>query len=259
MGSITELILGLSKYRDAASEQGDALDALTEDYLAALEPKPVEKVRSSVNAMRASGTRREGLQETIREGNLYNLFVNDLGETLGIPSLQLLRDCETYWSSTYNMLCRYIPLNPAIVHYGICQPSANISIVSSKQLEVLKDICSVLSILHNAQELLSAERTQTVALALPVYETIFQTLSQVRSMFPELSFAITRGIEKLEDYIRKTHNIPVYALAMAVNPCFKLHWIDHHWDAPAREQAYPAVRAQMLRYAQEQPNHTVEN
>ncbi|QRV99333.1 hAT family dimerization protein [Ceratobasidium sp. AG-Ba] len=241
------------EYRAAATAQGVVLDSLTEDYLAALESKPVEKLRSSVNAMRASGTRREGLQETIREGNFYNLFVNELGEAIEVPQLQLLRDCETRWSSTYNMICRYITLNPAIVHYGIRHPSANIPVVSCKQLEVLKDICSVLSILHNAQELLSAERTPTVALALPVYETLLHTLSQIRSTFPELSFAITRGIEKLDSYINKTHSIPVYALAMAVNPCFKLNWINHHWDAPAREQAYAAVHAQMLQYAQEQP------
>ncbi|KAF8672559.1 Encoded by, partial [Rhizoctonia solani] len=245
------------QYKAAAAEQGVSLSSSTKDYLAALGSKPVDKVRSCVNAMRSSGTRQEGLQEVIWEGNFYNLFIDNFGEAINVPLLQLMRDCETRWSSTYNMLRRFILLAPAVAHYGIRHPSANIPIVSCKQLEVLKDVCSVLLILHNAQELLSAERTPTVALALPVYETLLQTLKEIRSTFPELSYAITRGIEKLESYINKTHNTPVYALAMAVNPCFKLDWIDHHWDAPAREQAYAAVRAQMLQYAQEQPGGAI--
>ncbi|KAG8686657.1 hypothetical protein FRC08_012381 [Ceratobasidium sp. 394] len=176
--------------------------------------------------MRASVSRWAGLQDAICEGNFYGLFLNELGQAIEVPSLQLLCDSETRWSSTYNMLRRYILLHPAVVHFAIRNPSTNIPLISRKQLEVLRDICSILSILHNAQELLSAERTPTVALALPVYETLVQTLSQLRDTFPELGYAMTHGLEKLQSYINKTHNIPVYALAMVVNPCFKLHWID---------------------------------
>ncbi|KAG8794220.1 hypothetical protein FRC12_000167 [Ceratobasidium sp. 428] len=246
-------------YHAAMIAQDLVLDDQTEEYLSALESKPVDKCRSLVGAMRISDSRRQGLQEAIRDGNFHGLFIDSLGESIQVPGLQLLRDSETRWWSTYNMLRRFIQLNSAIVHYGLRHPSVNVPLLSRKQAEVLEDICSVLSILHNAQELLSAERTPTVALALPVYETLLVTLSQIRATFPELGHAITRGIDKLKGYISKTHSIPLYALAMAVNPCFKLEWINHQWEEPAREQAYAAVRAQMLRHRQEQLNNTVFN
>ncbi|KAG8735336.1 hypothetical protein FRC10_010696 [Ceratobasidium sp. 414] len=180
-----------------------------------------------------SDSRREGLQETIDHGNHYGVFVNELGETIEVPALQPLRDSETRWSSTYNMIRQLIQLYP--------------------------DICSILSVLNNAQELLSAERTPTLSLALPVYETLIHTLADLRATFPELSCAITRGIEKLELYVNKTRYIPVYALAMVVNPCFKFEWIDNEWESLAREQAYTTVRDQMLRYRKTQPNITAPN
>ncbi|QRV72007.1 Zinc finger, BED-type predicted [Ceratobasidium sp. AG-Ba] len=110
--------------------------------------------------------------------------------------------------------------------------------------------------LNNAQELLSAERTPTLALALPVYETLISTLADLRPKFPELGHSVTCAINKLEYYASKAHHVPAYALSMAVNPCFKLEWIDVHWDRPARDQAYTIVREQMLDHFRQHPQVT---
>jgi hypothetical protein len=62
--------------------------------------------------MRSNDTRREGFRETILDGNFRGLFTTDLGEKILLPLLQLLRDSETRWSSTYNMILRYLQLYP---------------------------------------------------------------------------------------------------------------------------------------------------
>lgn len=73
---------------------------------------PVDACRDSVIAMRASDVRREGLQRVIRDGNFYNQFQTDDGEVIIVPTLQLLRDAPTRWSSTYEMIRRYLLLYP---------------------------------------------------------------------------------------------------------------------------------------------------
>lgn len=77
-----------------------------EDYQKALDSDVVGKCRSLVNACRASGQRREELQATITEGNLSNSFPN--GKAL--RKVQLLRDMDVRWSSTYLMIDRVLEL-----------------------------------------------------------------------------------------------------------------------------------------------------
>jgi hypothetical protein len=113
----------------------------------------------------------------------------------------------------------------------------SIPVISDKQHEVLEDICNVLSVLHHAQELLSAEKTPTLALALPVYEALIDGLQECisESKFPMLSYAIGCAVQKLETYVAKARDLPVYTLAMAINPALKFGWIDQHWG-PTRGQ-----------------------
>lgn len=129
-----------------------------------------------------------------------------------------------------------------MARYANNNPGARIPVVSHKQYEILQDLSAVLSVLHHAQQLLSAERTPTIALALPVYEAIIQALRRLRSVFPELEHAITPGISKIEDYVEKTRDVPVYALAMAINPALKFEWMRKHWSALERERAVIAVK-----------------
>jgi hypothetical protein len=75
-------------------------------YARALESDPVGQTRGIVNVCRASGGRRKELKSVIEDGNKSKTW----GEIIRV--VQLLRDCETRWSSTYNMIDRTMELYP---------------------------------------------------------------------------------------------------------------------------------------------------
>lgn len=86
-----------------------------EEYLNALESDLVGKCRSIVAACRVSGQRRQALLKKIDEGNKSGYWKGKLDNGKDkIPLVQLLRDCETRWSSTYNMIDRVLEL------YAVC-------------------------------------------------------------------------------------------------------------------------------------------
>ncbi|KAI6006128.1 hypothetical protein EDD15DRAFT_2154708, partial [Pisolithus albus] len=73
-------------------------------------------VRSIVSVCRASGQRRQDLRKVIVEGNSSGRWAGKLpdgGDKL--PLYQLLRDCETRWSSTFLMIERLLLLYPVRV------------------------------------------------------------------------------------------------------------------------------------------------
>ncbi|KAG9126261.1 hypothetical protein FRC07_004184 [Ceratobasidium sp. 392] len=140
--------------------------------------------------MRKSDIRCDGFSESIKLGNLHGHFKTEAGETLLLPVLQLLCDSETRWSSTYNMIKRYLELYPAVLWYSTSHPEMHIPVVFFRQYEVLQDLLAILSVLHSAQELLSAERTPTLLLALPVYEGLIQALRERQAKFPAFHYTI---------------------------------------------------------------------
>jgi len=75
-------------------------------YASALESDPVGQTRGIVSVCRASGGRRKELKSVIEGGNKSKTW----GEIIRV--VQLLRDCETRWSSTYNMIDRTMELYP---------------------------------------------------------------------------------------------------------------------------------------------------
>ncbi len=81
-------------------------------YADALASDPVRRVRELVGACRKSGERRDDLRRVIKHGNAGNLW----GQNMTVPELQLLRDCDTRWSSTYQMIGRAITLYPVSLH-----------------------------------------------------------------------------------------------------------------------------------------------
>lgn len=83
-----------------------------EEYRTALTADIIGTARKLVTACRASGQRREDFELTIREGNESGSWTDSEGNPLSLPVLQLLRDCETRWSSTFLMLDRVTTLLP---------------------------------------------------------------------------------------------------------------------------------------------------
>lgn len=79
-------------------------------YQNALAADPVGGTRSIVAACRASGQRRAALKEVIQTGNATSTWNDE------ITHAQLLRDCETRWSSTRNMVARTLEIYPVSIH-----------------------------------------------------------------------------------------------------------------------------------------------
>lgn len=81
-------------------------------YAQALETDIVAVARKLVTACRASGKRREEFMNTIAEGNRDQIWRDGKGKPMVMEALQLLRDCETRWSSTFLMLDRLLSMLP---------------------------------------------------------------------------------------------------------------------------------------------------
>ncbi|KAH6902447.1 hypothetical protein BKA70DRAFT_1113066, partial [Coprinopsis sp. MPI-PUGE-AT-0042] len=186
----------------------------------------VGRVRKIVSACRSSGQRRKFLQVIITAGNEQQAWgVDEKGEPVVLPNVQLLRDCETRWSSTYLMLCRFLTLEKAIREF--CNQNPDLRDLSFKkdEIQVLGDLISVLAIPHGAQELLSSERTPTLSMALPTYKLILDGWKLQARLLPHMRPFINAGIKKLEEkYIPLTRKTRAYAIAMTVNPAIKLSW-----------------------------------
>ena len=83
-----------------------------EDYLTALKADVLGTAQKLVATCRVSGKRREEFLATILEGNLDETWVDDDGKPISREALQLLRDCETRWSSTFLMVDRVLVMLP---------------------------------------------------------------------------------------------------------------------------------------------------
>ncbi|KAF9463606.1 ribonuclease H-like domain-containing protein, partial [Collybia nuda] len=209
-------------------------------YLHSLETGLIGTCRSVVAACRVSGQRRQELRRIICEGNEKETWDGEL--PLGkkhLSVLQLLRDCETRWSSTYLMIDHMLYLYPAVRKFliNIDQTDLSHHLFSTQQLNILRDIHQVLELPHMAQELLSAERTPTLSLSLPLYEILIEQWQLLRPAIPELALYIDIGIQKLEDYVGEARKTRIYAHAMVLNPCMKFDWMEKHWGKDETQEA----------------------
>ena len=87
-------------------------------------------------------------------------------------------------------------------------------VLNKAQACVVRHIHEVVEIPHLAQELLSTDRTPTLAFSLPVYDRIVHQWELKQRQFPLLSRSIQVGISKLKEYIAKTHESRIYAFAI---------------------------------------------
>jgi hypothetical protein len=111
----------------------------------------------------------------------------------------------------------------------------------------LIDIHQILQVAHTCQELLSAERCPTLALALQVYEKLVVHWTALTEVLPELAHYIRLGIGKIMEYVAMGRRSRIYALAMSkihkldpnsfnrlflvvLNPKTKFKWMEQHWS-----------------------------
>ena len=99
--------------------QGVTID----DYLQVLTSDVLGTARKLIATYCASGKRREEFADTILTGNLNQTWVDDNGNHISRGVLQLLRDCETRWSSTYFMVDRVLTMLP------VCSTITNIHLI----------------------------------------------------------------------------------------------------------------------------------
>lgn len=149
-------------------------------YLVALLCDPVNCVRKLVSSCHASRIRRDDFHDTILSGNADGSFQQKL------RPIQLLRDMEVCWSSTYLMVARALELYPVRVsitqivlpiHHQIVlqaikkfiklpryERKLDSALLTKKELLVLREIHHLLKLPHRVQELLASEKTVSLCM-----------------------------------------------------------------------------------------------
>ncbi|KAH9895281.1 ribonuclease H-like domain-containing protein, partial [Cubamyces lactineus] len=205
-------------------------------YAQALSENPVKAARTLIAKARQSALRREEFESIVSDCIKNKTF----GEDAEPSGTQLLRDVDTRWSSTFLMLDRLLSLYPAV--QLLMQKHDPDALLSDKTLQVLSDIREFLAIPHAVQELLSAEDTPTVSLALPAYANLIEILKGAQQKLPRISHGIQAAISALEEYMAYTRQTRVYALAMMLNPTIKFTWLSDNWKSHEVEAARDWVR-----------------
>ncbi|KDQ54070.1 hypothetical protein JAAARDRAFT_135955, partial [Jaapia argillacea MUCL 33604] len=222
------------------------------EYADALSLDPIGGIRTAVGALHKSGQRRCDLRDVIIEGN-KSAEKTWPDKVDFIQPLQLLRDVDTRWSSTFQMMGRYLYLLLGIDLF--CAHPRREELVEHRISEtthgVLQDIHQVLEVPHTTQELLSGDHSPTASRALPVYERLIVTWRRFQELIPELAHYIGVGIAKLEEYVVKGRRSQIYALAMLINPSYKMEWVSTHWTSEDAIQAKEWLRGAMLSYQHE--------
>ncbi|KAJ7442790.1 hypothetical protein B0H11DRAFT_1881689 [Mycena galericulata] len=177
---------------------------------------PIGEAHSLVTACRASGQRREALEKTIEQGNEAGGF-GDPPEVLRVVGL--LKDVETRWSATFLMVDRLLEQYLAVDKFLDDPKQDEISWhrLSATTLKVLEDIRRFLQVPHIVQEIVSAEKTHTLSIVLPMYEKLIVMLKDLARNLDELSIGINATIRKLEEYLGMSRRTRMYALAMGTD------------------------------------------
>jgi len=89
-------------------------------------------------------------------------------------------------------------------------------VLNKAEVCVVTHIREVVEIPHLAQELLSSDRTPTLAFSLPIYDRIIHQWESKQQQYPLLAPSIQVGIAKLKEYIAKTQESRIYAFAIGM-------------------------------------------
>ncbi|KAF5375571.1 hypothetical protein D9615_009215 [Tricholomella constricta] len=214
---------GVKRITELAEED---VEVLLEEIEEVTEHEPTCDDLEYLDALQSD--RREDLKDTIETGNLTGIF-----SAKGIRVVALLRDVDTRWSSMFLMIDRVLELYPAI-KIMLEKPKytelQNL-LLDDMQLRVLNDIRSFLYVFHTVQEVVSADKTPTLSVVLPLYEQLISMLRDLKRSIPNLAHVISASQDKLEEYLSKSRKTRIYSLAMLINPTIKLQWAEMHWSS----------------------------
>jgi hypothetical protein len=178
-------------------------------YTAALKSDLVGRVQDLVRNLRSSGQRREAFQDAITTGNQAQLFK--------LKPLQLLRNVDTRWSSSFYMLKRFHYLSPAIT---LLLSTVNVTaltrddLLNVRETDVLVDVVEYFSFFNAVQEALACEKIPTMLFVLYLYEQLLALLGIVCYEYPKLMHAVYASLEKLKKYREECLVSNSYMLAM---------------------------------------------
>ncbi|KAJ7050596.1 hypothetical protein C8F01DRAFT_1000427, partial [Mycena amicta] len=184
---------------------------------------PTTAVKASVAAVRASGERRVDFAATIKTGNAANDFVPFTADGVArqpliLREVILLTDVDTRWSATYLMIDRFLELFLAIERF-LRAHNLQQHLFTHHQLQALENIRDILSFPHAIQEIASAKKTPTLALVVPLYELLRETLAgDLKAEYPKLSHAIDAAVAKLDEYLGMARQTEIYRLAVGMSP-----------------------------------------
>ncbi|KAJ6576095.1 hypothetical protein DFH09DRAFT_915101 [Mycena vulgaris] len=184
------------------------------EYWDALKLDPIGGVRKLVTACRASGQRRDNFETTIEEGNEAGGWGDP---PIILRVVGLLKDVETRWSATFLMLDRVLEQYQAVDKFLNDPGQEDIAHHSfdATTLRVLQDIRRFLEIFHVVQEIVSAEKTPTLSIVLPMYEKLIVMLNDLAKDLEKISHAIKASGQKLEEYLNRSRRTKMYSLAMS--------------------------------------------
>jgi hypothetical protein len=201
-------------------------------YRDILESDVIGKLRQQVTTLRASGHRRRELKQTIHDLNQQNPPERQLRVQA------LLKDMDVRWSSTFLMIDRALNLAPVSWDAALtmCRVFTVIQAVqtmlkkagnediahvalSDAQYKVLADIRMFLEVAHHAQQILSAEKTPTLSLALPLYERLIVTFKKLETKRPKIAHAVRSARLCIERYLTQGRKTRAYSLAISENCC----------------------------------------
>ncbi|KAJ7049602.1 hypothetical protein C8F01DRAFT_1349926, partial [Mycena amicta] len=182
----------------------------------------IRAVKASVAAVRASGERRVEFATTIKTGNAANDFVPFTADGVArqpliLREVILLTDVDTRWSATYLMIDRFLELFLAIERF-LRAHNLQQHLFTHHQLQALENIRDILLFPHAIQEIASAEKTPTLALVVPLYELLRETLAgDLKAEYPKLSHAIGAAVAKLDEYLGMARQTEIYRLAVGMS------------------------------------------
>ncbi|KAL1743648.1 hypothetical protein HDZ31DRAFT_40458 [Schizophyllum fasciatum] len=190
-------------------------------YYRALEEDVIGGLRRIANWIRVSEGRRKDLKAIIHDGNAAGRWLTPAREPETIPPLAVLRDVDTRWSSIFLMVDRVLVLyRVSLLHLKkYADTEAPDLALSKTQLDALEDARLFLSVLHMAQEMVSGQKTPTLAYVLPAYALLIETLNDLKIKLPKISHAIGVTKKKLEFYMDKALNTEAYAISMSTLFC----------------------------------------
>ncbi|CAB4397004.1 unnamed protein product [Rhizophagus irregularis] len=133
------------------------------------------------------------------------------------------------------------PLNDII---GL-ERDLNEFLILEDEWNILRELCHIFKMFYDASLYMSNSQFVTLSSSIPIYNSLLEHLKKLldennkkyycKSL--EVRLAITKGYEKLKTYYSKTDDSHTYAIAIIIDPQFKLSyyqkqkWEQHYIDA----------------------------